>query len=109
MLGPHTITVLNPGTKASDYGNATVEDWERPMSITVDGCSVQPGMAVEYTIDRDNTLDRWTVWVPGIDVPLTSKSRVRWRGQTYDVDGDPQVWDFPPVPHMVANLRRSEG
>lgn len=107
MLGPHTVTVVNPGTKASGYGNKTTDDWDNPASSDeVPGCSVQPMPAAEVTVDRDNITTRWTAWLP-VGTAISGHSRVIWRGDTYDVDGDPQLWDFGPLAHIVANLRRS--
>lgn len=107
-LGPHSIDVVNPGTKAADYGNGTQDDWTAAVTTPVPGCSVQPFVAPEFTVDRDNTTTRWTAWVPA-DTAISSRSRVIWRGDTYDVDGSPMLWDFAPLAHYVVNLRRSTG
>lgn len=107
-LGPHTVSVVNPGTKASEYGNATQDDWAAAVTTIVPGCSVQPFKAPEFTVDRDNTTTRWLAWMPPQTV-ISSHSRVVWRGDTYDVDGNPELWDFAPLSHIVVNLRRSAG
>lgn len=106
MLGPHTITVVRPGTKPADYGTGTQPDWATATSTAVDGCSVQPAQAPAYTIDRDSYQTRWTVWAPiGTDIRATD--RVAWNGDTYDVDGEVQSWEFGALSHLVLNLRRS--
>lgn len=107
-LGPHAVDVINPGTKTADYGNGTQDDWDNATEVPVTGCSVQPVTAPEYTVDRINIATRWAAWLPA-GTPVSGRSRVRWRGDIYDVDGDPQVWDFAPVGHVVVNLRRSTG
>ena len=105
-LGPHTVTVVRPGRKAGDYGTGTVPDWDNATSTDYEGCSVQPVVGGEYTVDRDSTTTRWQAWVtPEADVAPTD--RVVWRGDTYDVDGDVQRWDFPPLAHLVVPLVRS--
>ncbi|MFF1820391.1 hypothetical protein ACFVWG_24005 [Kribbella sp. NPDC058245] len=106
MLGPHTITVVRPGTKPAEYGNTTQPDWANPTATTVAGCSVQPIPAPAYTVDQDSSQTRWSVWAPGgTDVQATD--RVLWNGDTYDVDGAPQRWHFGRLSHVVINLRRS--
>lgn len=105
-LGPHTITVVRPGSKPADYGNGTQPDWDNATSTAVDGCSVQPTPAPAYTIDQDSYQTRWAVWAP-IATDVESTDRVVWDGQTYDVDGDPQRWEFGSLAHVVLNLRRS--
>jgi hypothetical protein len=107
VLGPHTITVLRAPRVAGDYGTATVPDWDNATSVDVTGCSVQPAPAPEYVVDRSQALTRWQVFAPSTaDVRPTD--RIGWGSTTYDVDGDPQRWDFPPLSHLVINLVRSE-
>lgn len=108
MLGPHTVTVLEPATRAADYGNATTDDWDAPTATVVPGCSVQPVTVPAYTVDRKAITTRWVVWLP-LGTPITGRCRVVYAGETYELDGDPSVWDFPPAGHIVANLRRSQG
>lgn len=108
MLGPHTVEVINPGTKPTDYGTGTQDDWDAATTVPVNGCSVQPFAAPAYTVDRKNITTRWTVWMPA-GSPVSGRSRVRYDGEVYEVDGDPQRWGFPPADHVVVNLRRSQG
>lgn len=106
-LGPHTITILRAPQIGSDYGTATRPDWDNATRAEVKGCSVQPAQGSEYTIDRDSTTELWTAWLPP-SADLHAEDRVEWRGDTYDVDGQVQRWDFPPLDHLQVNLRRSE-
>jgi hypothetical protein len=106
ILGPHVITVVRPGRKPGDYGTGTVPDWDNATRAEVTGCSVQPVVGSDYTVDRDSTTTRWQAWVPpATDVAPTD--RVEWRGDTYEVDGDVQRWDFPPLDHLIVPLVRS--
>lgn len=108
MLGPHSVSVLRAGTKAADYGNGTQPDWEQVTETVVAGCSAQPLPAPENTVDRDNVSHRWLVWMPG-DTDIKATDRVVYGGAEYDVDGEPDRWDFTPLSHVVVRLRRSEG
>jgi hypothetical protein len=105
-LGPHLITVVRPGSRPADYGNGTEPDWTNVTAAEVPGCSVQPTPAPLDTVDRDSWQTRWTVWAP-VSTDVRATDRVLWNGDTYDVDGDPQRWQFGALSHVVINLRRS--
>lgn len=106
-LGPHTITVVRAGTKPADYGTGTVLDWDAATGAVVEGCSVQPAPADEFTIDRDTFTTRWVAYAPS-DADITALDRIEWNGDTYEVDGDVLRWEFGALSHIVVNLRRSE-
>lgn len=106
-LGPHTVTVVRAATKASDYGTTTVADWDNPTRTTVPGASVQPSTGTEYTTDRDSTQTSVDAWLPG-GTDVLASDRVEWAGSTYDVVGPPEVWNFPPLSHVVVHLARSQ-
>jgi hypothetical protein len=106
-FGPHTITIQRAPRIAGDYGSTTVPDWQNATSVEVTGCSVQPAPAPEFTIDRSQTLSRWQAFVPP-EADVKSTDRVLWNGHTFDVDGEPLLWEFPPLSHFVLNLVRSE-
>lgn len=106
-LGPHRVVVVRAGEAPGDYGNRTQADWGNATEATVDGCSVQPVPAPEFSADRSTALTRWQVWAPATaDVRATD--RIVWNDNTYDVDGDPLHYDFGAMGHLVINLRRSE-
>lgn len=105
-LGQHTVTVVHPtGTTDDGYGNAE-PDWAGASRTTVAGCSVQPIVGAEETIGRETVVSRWELFAPD-SAALLATDRVEWDGDTYDVDGEVQRWDFPPLSHLVALLRRS--
>lgn len=106
-LGPHTVEVLRPGTRASDYGTREELDWDASSSTTITGCSVQPSSSSEFTTDRDSYTTRLTAYLPA-SADVRSTDRLVWNGETYDVDGDVLRWDYPPLSHLMVNLRRSE-
>lgn len=106
-LGPHTITILRAARVPSDYGNQTTEDWSSAAETVVEGCSVQPAPASEFTVDRDSFITRYQVFAPA-SADVLAGDRVAWDGNTYDVDGDPLRWDAGSLSHIVFNLRRSD-
>lgn len=106
-FGNHTVVRVRPALVPSDYGTGMVADWSDTDRKTIKGCSVQPAPADEFTVDRDSVTTRWQAWLPHpADVEATD--RIEWNGDTYEVDGEPLVWDFPPLHHTVVNLQRSE-
>lgn len=105
ILGPHTVTVLRAETTEDEYGNP-VRGWDAAGETEVRGCSVQPELGPEVTVGRDTIVPRWRLYAPdGTD--LLGSDRVRFDGNTYEVDGEPQRWDFPPLSHIVALLQRA--
>lgn len=103
-LGSHTVTVLRAPLVEDAYGNEE-PDWGSATSTVVDGCSVQPQVGAEATVGRDTVVSRWQLFAPdGTD--LLATDRIRWQGVDYEVDTEVQRWDFPPLSHIVALLRK---
>lgn len=106
-LGPHAITVLRAGEKASDYGSGTELDWTNVARNDVAGCSVQPASSDEFTIDRDSFTTRLVAYAPS-SIDVRPIDRIEWQGIEYDIDGDVLRWEFGLLAHVVINLRRSD-
>lgn len=105
-LGKHTVTVERAAFIADAFNNQT-RDWPNAVPHTVTGCSVQPLTGPEVIVGRDTIVSRWQIFAPpGAD--LLATDRVVYAGDTYDVDGEVQRYDFPPLSHLVALLRRNE-
>jgi hypothetical protein len=112
VLGDHTVTIVRPPA-LDPYGDplpgAAVE-------TTVSGCFVQsrgagqPGASSELTDQRDTVITGMLVFMPsGTDVEPTD--RVRWNGDLYAVEGEPDRWDDirGNAHHIEVQLRRVEG
>lgn len=106
-LGPHTVTILRAGVRTSDYGTNDEQDWATATSTTVAGCSVQPARSEEFTTDREAYTTRMTAFLPP-SADVRADDRLEWDGETYEVEGDPLPWSYPPLSHLVVSLRRSE-
>jgi hypothetical protein len=105
LLGIHTIGVTRAPVVTDAYNNEQ-RDWTAATTTTVTGCSVQPVVGAEVTVGRETVVSRWQVFAPeGTD--LLATDRVAFAGDLYDVDGEVQRWDFPPLSHVTALLRRS--
>jgi hypothetical protein len=106
ILGSHSVVVRRASLDdtSDPYGNAD-RDWSTATSHQVDNCSVQPQEGREETVGRETVVSRWRIYAPdGTD--LLATDRVEWDGDLYEVDGEVQRWDFPPLSHITAMLRR---
>jgi len=105
-LGGHTVTVVRPVGK-DRHGDSLPGD---PSETTVSGASVQPASTQEELDSRDTVIAQWVCFMPpGTDI--TATDQVRFRGDLYDVDGDPQPWDdeLGRPHHIEVQLRRVTG
>jgi hypothetical protein len=106
ILGDHVVVVRRATTTEDPYGNQS-RDWTRASATRVEGCSVQPVLGAEQTVGRETVVSRWQLFAPD-HIDLLATDRVEWDGGTYEVDGEPQRWDFPPSSHVTALLRRGD-
>lgn len=102
------ITILTPTATTDTYGN-TVADWENATERTV-AAYVRPAPASENVADRNAVTATWQVHTN--DLEITALDRVRFDGEVYEVDGQPNVWQVNPrggVGHTKLLLRRTVG
>jgi hypothetical protein len=93
MLGPHTVTVIQPASR-DNWGDTQPGDTE----IDVKGCFWQPRTTSERTTGQDTvTINPWVNMPPS--APILETSRVRFEGVTYEVDGEPALHHTPAGPH----------
>ncbi len=106
ILGPHTITRLRATVTGEDANGNPVLTWPT-TGPTVTGCSVQPVQGNEVTVGRETVVTRWQLYAPAT-ADITATDRVIHAGDTYEVDGEVQTWDFVALPHKTATLRLGE-
>ncbi|MFE9937389.1 hypothetical protein [Streptomyces hirsutus] len=83
-LRRHTITVIDRVlTGEDDRGHDVYEDRERE----VPDCNMQPVSSTEQNDGRTQVVTRWRLAGPP-GMGLAPKDRVKWRGVTYEVEGD---------------------
>lgn len=101
MLG-EVVAVLTAGTIADPYSTSSVEAWTLPAGATwltkpterkvTTLAPVEPRPSQEPAQDARNSLvSGWTLYLPAKD-PITSRNRVRVRGDVYPVQGEPADW-----------------
>lgn len=102
-----TATVLNPGTATDAYGNTT-QTWDTPDESVVSAW-VGPQRTTEALAAGDLFTSTLLCLLPP-DAPVTDKSRIRWRGDDYDIDGQAQpVMRRGVLHHYELTLRKVTG
>lgn len=106
MLGNHAVDLIAPQLKGK-HGDPLPVD---PDEVTVTGCYMQQAATSEATDGRDTVVTTWDLFLPP-GVTVTALHRVRWRGELYDVDGDPTPWDDGQgsAHHIEVRLRHVTG
>lgn len=104
MLGPHTVTVINPAGR-DNWGDTQGDGSE----TTVSGCFWQPRASSEQTGGQDTvTVGAWVSMPPS--APILPTSQVRFEGVTYEVQGQPALHHTPAGPHHYeVELREIKG
>lgn len=102
------VDVLEAATLTDPYsGEANGQDWDNATRTTVQGCSVQPELGSELLVNRDMVVTRWRLRGPS-GMAVTARSRVEYRGDVYEVDGDVERWPGR-LAHTSLLLKRVEG
>ncbi|MEU3447249.1 hypothetical protein AB0H29_08460 [Streptomyces thermolilacinus] len=93
-----------------------VEDWSPGAvdRLTLTGLNIQPRVQAETTDDdRNAVITGLRVQSDeGVDLDVTARDRIEWRGEVYQVDGDVARWPDPVVGgvhHVEFNLKRVTG
>lgn len=98
------LSVVNPGSTTDEYGNVTTS-WTTGATTTTERGLIQETQSTEVTVGRDTVVTDKVVLLP-VGSTVTSQSRVVANGKTYEVVGDPAVYDTgsPGVRHTEAHL-----
>lgn len=103
------VDALAATTPTEDERGNTTLTWDWANART-EPASVGPLGSSEYTSGQQTVITRWRViLLPGTS--CTATSRVRWRGDTYEVDGDVELHTDHRgrAHHCEALLKRVEG
>lgn len=110
---PHgdEVIVLRAFTEADRYGNDTPAGWQQVACYL--GVAFDPGGSVEVTVDgRQGVVTTPRLLGLPTDANVTAADRVKVRGVTYEIVGDPAQWRNPFTgwsPGVAVNLKRVEG
>lgn len=105
------VTVIRPawGRQRGDL----VADWDNAVEHDEPGCLIRPIQGDEILVDgrrRDSVVTRWALNAP-LAADITGRDRVRWRGEVYQVDGEPQpvTTHSPLLDHLETQFYKVEG
>lgn len=102
-----TVTVQTPGSTTDRYGD-TAPDWTTPTEVETPAW-VGGDTTKETTTDGDRITLGLACHLPP-DVTVTARSRIVWREDTYEIDGDPLPMSRRGVlHHYELTLKRVEG
>lgn len=109
---PFTVGVRAHSSAGDDGFGNPVDSWSAPVSVPVYG--VAPGTPGEdYEPGANRSLIPWVVYGPTASLGgVSSRDRIDWAGNTYEVDGDPEVFDYGPFgyePGARVRIVRVEG
>lgn len=95
MLPGETIQILTAQRSTDPYSGVATDDWTLPpMAVDLPNVLCEPRPVGEPVQDaRNSVTSGWTLYCQAVPVPLpTSKNRVKVRGVTYEIDGEPADW-----------------
>lgn len=102
-----TVTILTASTTTDRYNDVTT-DWTSPTETDTPAW-VGGQSATERTADGDTATLVLACHLPA-DVTVTAQSRIRWRDEVYEIDGDPLPMSRRGVlHHYEMTLKRVEG
>ena len=100
------------GVVEDPYSGEPAGSWDAATSVVVDGCGVEPRPSSEPVQDaRNAVVSGYTLYLPAGTV-VSAQNRVKVRGWTHDVLGEPAVWRSPITgwePGVVVQTQRVQG
>lgn len=107
-LGVQTVIRTRAGASTSEdeYGNPVPG---APSSLSIPGCSVQPGGGSELDDRRESTTTLYSVWAPA-DADVVETDIVTHEGVDYAVDGAIERWNANPrMAYKMIRLKAVAG
>jgi hypothetical protein len=103
------VDVMDAADLTEDSHGNVVPDWDNAPSVQ-EQAHVTPSSTLEIVAGQDVTVSRWKALLLTATT-CDARSRVRWRSDTYEVDGEVQlIVDHAGRPnHCTATLKRAEG
>lgn len=89
------VQVIRAGMYLDPYSQEEATDWQNPTETTYSNVAVGHGPSSEsYLVSRNPLEIALTVYMP-YDADVTAADKMRVRGITYDVAGQPFAWQSP--------------
>ena len=104
-----TVTRIRPSVKT--VRGSEMADWSNPDELEIPNCYVQPA-STSLTQDGrvQGITDGFTCYLPP-DSDVAAGDRIKYCGNLYTINGDPQSWTSPTgrVSHIQLQLERWRG
>lgn len=98
LLFTESVAVHRAPLAASAYTHH--RDWGQSRTVWSGRAHVQPDRAFEVRSPaRETAQERLLVYLPP-DADVDSADRIFWRGQTFEVDGEPARWMHGSLRHI---------
>ena len=110
IIATQSVTIVRP-TMVTDH-NVSVPDYTLAPAetVTVTGCSVQPGAGGEDRNQRDAIQGDFDVWVPlGVTVGPFDRVLVEGYSGYLRITGQPEYWAVGRLEHEVLHLSAWKG
>lgn len=104
-----TVNILTPSL--IEERGEMVEDWATPESVTVSGCSVQPGSGDRDFEHANGVTADYTVYLPpDAVVPRRARVALPTTDGQFIILGEPEPWIFGlSTDHVRIRLKRRDG
>lgn len=104
MLFPDLVEVRRAPLAATAYTNH--RDWQQSVTVWSGRASVRPDRALEVrSLARETAQERLLIYLPP-EADVDSADRITWRGQDYEVDGEPARWLQGSLRHIRIRVWR---
>lgn len=89
-LGGESIIRRRPGG-FDGFGNPTAST---VPDLPLSGCAVYPRGSTEDSGRSATVVVGYTLLIPDTTVDIVESDQVIWRGQVYEVEGEPGIWPY---------------
>ena len=105
----NTVTRIRAGTiteRGTEY-----PDWDNTDDIDIPNCCLTWRSTAMSQEGRVLGIEDTRVLFAPLDADIQKGDRIKYRGKTYEIDGDPRDWESPTgaIDHYEITLKRSEG
>lgn len=108
ILHDDTVTIVKVTTSTTPDADGLPA--ETTATHTWDGVNVQQVGTREWDNDRHTTVVRYRVAGPIPPVTISAADRISWRGEHYEIEGQPDVRTGPlRINHCALVMRRAIG
>lgn len=107
-----TVTRLRGTVTGTGRRGDSAMDWSNPDELTTTGWLIVPKGSSEDNAGRTAVTDELEMYREGGPVDITASDRVTFRDDTYEVQGDPDVFtdpDDPSTDSMTVTVRKVTG